>query len=122
MLLKFQPKKKRIDGFINISKNPLIEKNGIKKIFKISFTPNIINKNKTFNLITSVNTCIENNSIELSGPKNSKEPKFLYWLNENNQKIEKEDCQIDHSSSGSNWMVAYEVPNHISISVDVNLS
>ncbi len=115
-------KKKSIDGFINISKNPLIEKNDGKKIFKISFTPNIINKNKIFNLITSVNTCIENNSIELSGPNNSKEPKFLFWLNENNQKIEKKDCPIDHRSSGTNWIVAYEVPNNISISVDVNLS
>ena len=82
-------------GYVKILKNYKVDYKDNKKIIYVSFIPIILKNNISLNLKSSINTCIENKSIETSSPINTDQPGFLYWIDPENKKITEPTCNLE---------------------------
>lgn len=114
--------KKIPKAIIHIDKNANLSSDGTKNFIKVNFTAKIDKRIKSINIQPFIKTCIDSKNIEISPPINSLQPKFLYWIDHNNKKIEEFNHTIGHESSGKTWSVVIETPKNLSVAVDVEIA
>ena len=104
---------------IDILTNNLEINDNVKKLL-VFFRPNLKNKSKII-VKSSIGVSIDDgNTTERVSPIKADIPKFLYWLDPKNNKINSINCEINKNNMGD-WKAVFFIPEKMQVSVNIEI-